>query len=127
MPRLKSFPIAVVTAFAVLAAASTIHADGSRQNTLTFKGPVTLPGIVLPAGSYSFKVLNESTTQDIVVVRNVDETKLYYVGLTNNVQRPRSLPANQTIMFGEARADAPPPIAAWYPIGEKIGHQFLYR
>ncbi len=103
-------------AFAMLLAASG-HAWGyNHQNLLTFSRPVALPGVVLPAGSYSFDVASP-TALDVVVVREARSGKPLYMGFTNTVERPRS----------EATASQPRPIAAWYELGATVGHEFLYR
>ena len=127
MSKSKSFRIALGAAVAILVAAATSHAFVNHENRLTFNRPVALPGVVLPAGSYSFDIVDDNSSIDIVAVRNTARTRTYYLGFTNTVTRPRSMPASAAVTFGEAPADAPPPIAVWYPIGQTIGHQFLYR
>jgi hypothetical protein len=31
------------------------------------------------------------------------------------------------LTFAEAPAGTPPPVAAWYPNGDQMGHQFIYE
>ena len=50
----KSVSIACVAAALALMLAGSAIALGSHQNQLTFNRPVSLPGVVLPAGSYTF-------------------------------------------------------------------------
>ena len=129
MTKSKSLKRVLATAVNVLAAAAAGHAAGytfGHENILTFSRPVALPGVVLPAGSYSFDIAGE-TALDIVVVRNPKTARVYYMGFTNTVTRPRTMSKEAPITFGEAPANAPRPIAAWYEIGETTGHQFLYR
>jgi hypothetical protein len=114
-------------ALGLLVAASG-HAWGvSHQNNLTFSRPVALPGIVLPAGSYTFDLADSASSLDIVVVRDKARSKVYYMGFTNTVERPAGMSKTALITFGETSANEPPPIAAWYEIGNSRGHQFLYR
>jgi hypothetical protein len=40
--------------------------------------------------------------------------------------RPEGLREDQAVTLGESRTGAPPPIVAWYPIGENTGHAFVY-
>jgi hypothetical protein len=110
----------------VVAASSHVWAFG-HENRITFSRAVSLPGVVLPAGAYSFDVMDTSATLDVIVVRNADRTKLFYMGLTNLIERPKNLPRNATITLGEARANEPPPITTWYERGSSTGHGFLYR
>ena len=126
MTNSKSIRIALATvAFAFIAAAGFAWGF-SHENKLNFSRPVALPGVVLPAGAYSFDVVSP-TALDVVVVRSADHGKVYYMGFTNTISRPRKMPGSTPIVFGETRANEPPPIAAWYEIGDTTGHQFIYR
>lgn len=127
MTKSKSLKIAVATLALALVAAASGHAWGfSHENRLTFSRPVALPGVVLPAGQYTFNVASP-TALDVVVVRETKTSKVLYMGFTNTVDRPRTLSTNTPVTFGEAPANEPRPIATWYEIGGRMGHQFLYR
>ena len=126
MTKKKSVQIAFATVALALVAAAA-HAWGfNHENRLKFSRPVALPGVVLPAGTYSFD-LASPTALDVVVVRNGDRTKVLYMGFTRTVSRPRHLSAQTAVALGEAAANEPPPIAAWYEIGDTTGHEFIYR
>ena len=125
MTNSKSLKIAFATGALALLVAASGHALGwNHENRLTFSRPVALPGVVLPAGEYSFDVASP-TALDVVVVRNHRSGKVLYMGFTNTVQRPRNMSPNAPITFGEAPASEPRPISTWYEIGNSIGHQFL--
>jgi len=127
MTNRKSVRIGLAAAALAVLVAASGHAWGyNHENKLTFSGPVALPGIVLPAGSYSFDVASP-TALDVVVVRNAQSGKTLYMGFTRTVTRPRAVSKNTPIAFGEVTANQPRPIAAWYEIGEDLGHEFLYR
>ena len=50
--------IATLIACAALVTGLPVRADeGNQKTTLTFSEPVELPGIVLPAGKYVFKLV----------------------------------------------------------------------
>ena len=103
------------------------HAWGvSHENKLTFSRPVALPGVVLPAGTYTFDVAS-ATALDVVVVRDKTRTKVYYMGFTTLTQRPAGMSPKTPVVFAEAPANEPRPILAWYEIGGSTGHEFLYR
>src|SRR5262245_39189721 len=126
MTKRKSVRIAFATVALALVAVAA-HAWGfNHENRLKFSRPVALPGIVLPAGTYSFDVASP-TALDVVVVRSANRDKVYYMGFTRTVSRPKHISAQTAVAFGEATANEPPPIAAWYEIGATMGHEFLYR
>lgn len=127
MTKSKSVRIGVAAAAIVLMCAATSRAWMGHENRLTFSQPVSLPGVTLPAGTYSFDIADSSSNLDIVVVRNAARTKTYFQGFTALVPRPSGMPANAVVTFGEQPANSPMPITAWYPIGQQVGHQFLYR
>jgi len=110
-------------ALALMVSGSVMAHSSNHQNRLTFSRPVALPGVVLPAGSYTFDVASD-TALDVVVVRN--RTKVFYMGLTNQVLRPAWMPSGGLVMIGEAPANEAPPITAWYEIGQTVGHEFRY-
>lgn len=110
-------------AFALMVTGSVLAFGHTHENKLTFNRPVALPGVVLPAGSYTFDIATE-TALDVVVVRN--RTKVLYTGFTRTVERPASMSKTAMITLGEASVNEPPPITAWYEIGGTIGHEFRY-
>ena len=110
-------------ALAFMLAGSAI-ALGSHENRLTFSRPVALPGVVLPAGSYSFDTHWDNS--DVVIVRNKERSKVFYMGFTTQVLRPTRMPSGALVTIGEAPANEAPPVTAWYEIGRTIGHEFRY-
>ena len=96
-----------------------------HTNRLVFSGPVRLPGVTLAAGAYLFERV-EPVNRDLVVVRSDDRSKVYFMAMTLPSHRPAGLAANRLVTFGEVARGAVPPIAAWYPEGEQIGHTFVY-
>jgi hypothetical protein len=116
-----------LAAVALTCVAAAAQAWGfSHENKVKFSRPVALPGVVLEAGTYSFDVVSP-TALDVVVVRSANRDKLYYMGFTRTVSRPRHMSAQTPVAFGEAAANEAPPIAAWYEIGNSTGHEFIYR
>ena len=107
----------------VLVAASA-HALTNDTNYVTFSGPVALPGVTLPAGTYTFRTPSDMD-KNIVQVMNRGETKSYYMGITRPVARPRGR-TQLLVTVGEASARQVPPIQAWFPLGQTEGHAFIY-
>lgn len=96
----------------------------SRTNHLTFSGPVGLPGVTLPRGTYTFELI--PLHPDIVRVLSRDGSQLYFTGLARQVRRPAGLPADRIVTLLETPRGVAPRINAWYPMGGSIGHQFIY-
>jgi hypothetical protein len=126
MTNSKLVRIACAAAVLALLGGSAYAFSNIHENRLTFSKPVALPGVVLPAGSYSFDVASP-TALDVVVVRSADGRKVFYMGFTQTVSRPRTMSKDAPIAFGEASANEARPISTWYEIGSSTGHQFLYR
>ena len=105
--------------------AGSAHAWSNDTNYLTFNGPVALPGVTLPAGTYAFRTPT-GIDKNVVQVMNRAETKSYYMGITQPVSRPRAS-RELLVTIGEAPARQVPPIQAWFPLGESAGHGFIYE
>jgi hypothetical protein len=104
--------------------AAQVHASGraNRTSYLTFSRSIALPGVTLAAGKYSFE--SDSTNSDVVLVR--DRNQIFFLGLTRKIDRPPGMRDDHLVTFGEAPPGVPVPITAWYPAGDRMGHQFLY-
>jgi Protein of unknown function (DUF2911) len=116
-----------VVLLGVFATSSTgAFENANRATHFTFSGPVRLPGATLPAGTYTFAIVNPFTGSDAVTVKSRDGSKLYALKLTRSSYRPASRDMKPTITFGEAPAGTPPPVKAWYPDGDTHGREFIY-
>jgi hypothetical protein len=105
---------------------SRANADVADQKTIfTFSSPVEIPGQVLQAGTYVFKLADSQSDRDIVQVLNKDETHLYGTFLAISDERVR--PAGKPIItFEEAPAGSPETVKAWFYPGDNYGHEFVY-
>ena len=114
--------VAIVTGLlAVRSASGSIP----YTNYLTFSAPFALPGVSLPAGTYVFDVVTTGSN-DVVRVTSRDGSRIYLTAFTVRVNRPKGLPLTRQIVFNEAATGMTPPVKAWFPIGQPIGHQFVY-
>ena len=107
------------------ALAPHVAADAANQLTkVTFSGPVEIPGQVLPAGTYEFKVL-DFNAPDIVQIMNQDGTKVY--GTLLAIPDYRQKPTGKTVItFSERKATSPEAVRAWFYPGDNYGHEFVY-
>ena len=72
----------------------------TKQTFLTFSGPVQLPGITLPAGTYQFKLADPDEGRRTLQVWDKDGTKLYTTLLT--IPDERMTPTDKpVVMFAE--------------------------
>ena len=102
------------------------NADESDQKTIvTFSGPVEIPGQVLQAGTYVFKLADSESDPDVVEVYSSDEKHLY--GSFLSIPEQRQEPTDSAVVtFEEKTAGAPEAVKAWFYPGEDIGHEFMY-
>ena len=99
--------------------------EWNKKTVVTFNRPVELPGIVLPAGKYVFKLLDSPSDRHIVQVFNEDETKLLTTILA--IPNYRLEPTSETVMrFGERPEGAPDTLRAWFYPGNTFGQEFVY-
>lgn len=110
----------------VTVGAANAGLNPSQTTYLTFTGPVQLPGLTLPTGTYVFQRASPYSAVDIVRVMNSERNRVLYMGFTEEVVRPAGLTDDVSISFGEAPRGIAPRIRVWYPYGEPTGHRFLY-
>ena len=101
-------------------------ADEWNQKTIfTFSGPVEIPGRVLDAGTYVFKLMDSTSDRNIVEVYNKDENHLYgiFLAIPDYRLKPTGKPI---ITFEERAAGSPEAVKAWFYPGDNYGHDFVY-
>ena len=110
----------------VVVASTNARGDSDHTNYLTFSRAVSLPGVELAAGTYIFETPTSSMSNSIARVSSRDRKRVFITAYTNDVQRPRGDNGKVLVTLGEAGPGVAPPIAAWFPIGASVGHQFIY-
>lgn len=99
--------------------------EWNKKTVVTFSGPVELPGIVLPAGTYVFKLLDSQSNRHIVQVFNEEETKIYTTILA--IPNYRLAPTGETVIrFAERPRGTPEAMRAWFYPGDNFGQEFVY-
>jgi hypothetical protein len=111
-----------------LAASASSHgwSNSIHRDYITFSGTVSLPGVMLPAGTYRFEVPDVALSSGLVSVSSRDGRKVYLTQFTRIVDRPRDRDS-LNVMLGEAAPGTAPQVKAWFPIGESTGRQFIYN
>ena len=89
---------------------------------LTFSGPVGMPEVTLPAGTYVFSIVAPSVIQ----VSSVDRTQHYGMFFTATTQRPETTDGYEMVVV-PTNETAPGRIAKWFLPNQSRGYEFLYR
>jgi hypothetical protein len=100
--------------------------EWDKKTIVTFNQPVEIPGKVLPAGSYVFKLADSQSDRHIVQIFSADEKHIYATILA--IPDERLQPADKTIITFEERVKgAPEAIKTWFYPGDNTGIQFVYH
>jgi hypothetical protein len=113
-------------AIVTMVSAPGVRADQWNKKTiLTFSGPVQVPGVTLPTGSYVFKLADLTGNRHVVQVFDKNETKIFATLLA--IPNDRMEPADEPlVMFAERPAGSPQAVKVWYYPGERVGNEFVY-
>ncbi len=99
--------------------------EWNKKTVMTFSQAVELPGIVLPPGTYVFRLTNSLADRHIVQVFNSEENHIYATILA--IPDYRLTPTGKTVMrFEERPVGAPEAIRAWFYPGDNFGQEFVY-
>jgi hypothetical protein len=113
-------------AVALILSAPMVRADEYNKMTyLTFSGPVQVPGAVLAAGTYMFKLADPDSGRRVIQIWDKEGTKLYTTLLT--------IPDEMTVakddpvvLFNETASGEPQAVKSWFYTGERSGYEFVY-
>jgi len=120
----------LMIAFMVLLFLSTLRLttradERDKTTTFTFPDAVQVPGAVLPAGTYVFKLANSDSNRHIVQVYDQDQMRLVTTFLA--ISNYQLEPSGQTVIrFAERPANQPEAVAAWFYPGDTFGQEFVY-
>lgn len=99
--------------------------EWNKKTVMTFNEPVEIPGQVLPAGTYVFKIADSTSDRNIVQIFNKDENHIYATILA--VPDYRLGPTGKTVVnFEERAANNPEAVKAWFYPGDNYGYEFVY-
>ena len=97
----------------------------NRKTIVTFDKPVEVPGTVLPAGTYVFKLADLPGDNHTVQIFNRDETHIY--ATTQAISDSRPEPPDRTVFTFEQRAEhSPEAIKEWFYPDRATGLAFVY-
>jgi hypothetical protein len=103
-----------------------VHADEwNKKTVMTFNQPVEIPGQILPAGTYTFVLLDSPADRHIVQIFNADGSHIIATVLAINDYRLK--PTGDTVVkFAERSGDNPEALKAWFYPGDNFGQEFVY-
>ena len=124
MWALSKQPILILT-LAIWGIGTASGGDFNEKTIVTFAAPVEIPGQALPAGTYVFKVIDSSTTNNVVQVFDQGESHLFATFLA--VPDYRMKPADKSIvLFEERPSDTPEAVRALFCRGDQYARLFVY-
>jgi hypothetical protein len=105
---------------------SSVRADTwNKKTVVTFSQAVEVPGKVLPAGTYTFQLLDSPSDRHIVQIFSADGSQIITTILAINNYRLQ--PTGATVMkFNERPGDSPEALRAWFYPGDNFGQEFVY-
>ena len=125
--KILRIALVVLTIF-VVAGMMAVPAPAQRfdkDTKVTFSQPVEIPGKILTAGTYRFRIVKLAGARNVVQIWNEDATQLITTVMC--IYDYRLEPAGETVMeFHERPTGRPVALRAWFYPGENYGHEFVY-
>jgi len=117
---------AVACALALVTFAPPVHADAWDKRTIvTFSQPVEIPGQILPAGKYVFKLVDSQSDRHIVRIMNERENHVVATILAIPDYRQET-PSKTIFTFYEMPSGQPEVVKEWFYPGDNYGQEFAY-
>jgi len=123
LKRFVSTSVLVVLVFAVASGADAFTSD--KRTYFTFSQPVALPGVTLPAGTYMFRLVNETTSRNVIQVANRKGNESYAMIVSMPAYRGVT-EKEPTIQFMETATGVPVAVRAWWSAGDSTGYELIY-
>jgi hypothetical protein len=126
MRRILQYSLPVILGMSLAIWPSISNADEwNRLTTAVFNHPVQIPGKVLSAGIYVFKLADISGERNVVQVWNADQTELVatVMGFPEYLD---TAPPTNLFIFEEQGKGLPPLLKSWFQVGNRNGERFIY-
>jgi len=100
----------------------------NKETVLEFSGPVEVPGKVLAAGKYVFKIADSESDRNIVQIFSEDAhgDQKFVTTIMAIPDYREDTPEKTIIQFEERPSGSPEAIHSWFYPGENTGWQFVY-
>ena len=116
--------IGLIVAFTLFFELAAHASEDDQATEITFNQSVQVPGQVLPAGTYLFKLANTDDL-DVVQIFSSDRTHLYAT-LETVPSESRQVPDDTTVTLAEQGGGKPDVLLKWFYPGDETGHEFVY-
>ena len=113
--------VALVCGLSSPAAAYTFD----HRTLFTFNQPIALPGMTLPAGTYTFRVADPTTSGKVVQILNGSGTQSFAMLLSIPAYRADAAEKPE-ISFMETASGMPAAVKIWWQEGSTRGYEFIY-
>jgi hypothetical protein len=98
--------------------------ESDKKTTITISQPVTVEGMLLPAGQYVLKMQDSSSNQDVVYIFNGEQTRLITTVLAIPAYRLQPTDKSE-FSFYESPTGQPAALHKWFYPGDNSGFEFL--
>jgi hypothetical protein len=96
-----------------------------KKTIVTFSQPVEIPGMILPAGTYTIELVDSDSDRHIVRFFNTDQT--HVVATVLAIPNLRLKTTDKPVMtFAERPINSPEALKAWFYSGDSFGQEFVY-
>lgn len=126
MQTLKLAALALCSVLLCTTLAPGVRADqGDKRTIVTFGEDVAIPGQILPAGTYVFKLANLNSDRHIVQIWNAYGDQL--IATTMTIPSTRLEPFSRSVFeFDERPSGSPMALKLWFYPGNSTGEEFVY-
>ena len=101
--------------------------DWDKKTIVTFDQDVEIPGQVLPAGTYVFKLLRNASARSVVQVWSGDESQILASLITIGDTYPNPDGKSYFVLDMSGTDEGfPPAIVSWFFAGSDDGRDFIY-
>jgi hypothetical protein len=125
----KTIKLAVLLALSLIVAwglsTSAYADDWNKATKITFSNPVEIPGMILPAGTYMFKIVDLLGDRHVVRIFNEDESAVYATILAFADWRLEATD-DTVVTFYESEKGRVPALHEWFYPGNLGGVEFAY-
>jgi hypothetical protein len=96
-----------------------------KHTKITINESIEVPGAILPAGTYIFRLVDSPSDRHIVQVSNENEDHVFATVIA--IPNYRLEPTGKTVLsFYEVPVGNPIPVHAWFYPGDNFGQEFVY-